>query len=114
MTNKIAIKIFEYVLGKHSDNVGITVYPNLQEERAAIKFAIKALEEKEADRWVPVSERLPEEGNKTYLTTVDYGNGLISSCQRFFYNDEIGWNDEAVIAWKPMPEAYKENDNEQA
>lgn len=70
-------------------------------------LAIKTLEEKEADRWIPVTERLPEEGNKAYLTTVDYGNGGIASCQRFFYNDEIGWNDDCVIAWKPLPKPYE-------
>ena len=31
---------------------------------------------READRWIPVSERLPESGNKAYLVTVDYGLGV--------------------------------------
>lgn len=66
---------------------------------------------READRWIPVSERLPKSGNKAYLVTVDYGLGVTTSCQRFFFNDEIGWNDDSVIAWKPLPEPYKENDN---
>ena len=57
--------------------------------------------------WIPVSERLPEKGNQSYLVTVDYGEGIICSCQRFFFNDEIGWNDDCVIAWQPLPEPYK-------
>ena len=65
---------------------------------------------READRWIPVTERLPEEGNKAYLVTVDYGNGVIASCQRFFCNSGIGWNDDCVTAWKEMPEAYKESE----
>ena len=56
--------------------------------------------------WIPVSERLPEKGNQSYLVTVDYGEGIICSCQRFFFNDEIGWNDNCVIAWQPLPEPY--------
>lgn len=58
--------------------------------------------------WIPVSERLPEQGNQSYLVTVDYGNGLVCSCQRFFFNEEIGWNDDSVIAWQPLPEPYEE------
>ena len=64
-------------------------------------------ERREADKWTPVSEGLPKEGNKSYLVTVDYGKGLKASCQRFFFNYEIGWNDDCVIAWKPLPEEYK-------
>lgn len=58
------------------------------------------------NRWVPVSEKLPEQGNQSYLVTVDYGNGVVCSCQRFFFNEDIGWNDDCVIAWQPLPEPY--------
>lgn len=67
-------------------------------------------ERREADRWIPVSERLPEEANQAYLTTVDYGNGVIASCQRFFFGEGIGWNDDCVIAWKPLPKPYESED----
>lgn len=107
MTNKIAIKILEYVLGRHSDNMGITLYPNLKEERASIELAIKALEEQEADRWIPVSERKPKMSGH-YLVTNNYGEldiGLLLSYGEFISSGK-------VIAWKPLPEPYKENDNE--
>ena len=65
---------------------------------------------READRWIPVSERLPEKGNTSYLVTVDYGNGNICSCQRFFFNAEIGWNDDCVTAWRPLPKYYTESE----
>ena len=58
--------------------------------------------------WIPVSERLPEQANQSYLVTVDYGDGVVCSCQRFFFNEDIGWNDDCVIAWQPLPEPYKE------
>lgn len=62
--------------------------------------------------WIPVNERLPEQANQSYLVTVDYGYGLISSCQRFFFGDGIGWNDDCVIAWQPLPEPYKKGGEE--
>lgn len=64
----------------------------------------------EAQQWIPVSERLPKEGNTTYLTTVDYGEFGGGVGQRFFYNKNIGWEDDAVVAWMPLPEPYTEEE----
>lgn len=65
------------------------------------------VEESLYGEWIPVSEKLPKQGNRSYLVTVDYGKGLVCSTQRFFFNEEIGWNDDSVIAWQPSPEPYK-------
>lgn len=78
-------------------------------KRAAILLRNKIRPQSE---WIPVSERLPEQANQSYLVTVDYGDGLISSCQRFFFGEGIGWNDDCVIAWQPLPEPYKKGDAE--
>jgi hypothetical protein len=64
-------------------------------------------DERPQGEWIPVSERLPEQSNQSYLVTVDYGEGIICSCQRFFFNEDLGWNDDCVIAWQPLPEPYK-------
>lgn len=70
---------------------------------------------KHANKWIPVSERLPEETG-TYMTTIDYGeNGLVTG-QRYYYGIGLKWNDECVIAWQPLPQPYKaesEDDEEQ-
>lgn len=58
------------------------------------------------DEWIPVSERLPKQANKSYLVTVDYGGSFICSCQRFFFGEDLGWDDDSVIAWQPLPEPY--------
>lgn len=57
-------------------------------------------------KWIPVSERLPEEIG-TYMTTINYDgeHGLVT--ERYYYGRDLKWNDECVIAWMPLPEPYK-------
>ena len=81
----------------------------------AINMAIKALERE--PKWIPVSERLPEEG-LTVLILAE--NGHIEFGQR----DENKWEwlaesiadywteAEEVIAWQPLPKRYEESDEE--
>ena len=57
-------------------------------------------------RWIPVSERLPEEMG-AYMTTVDYGKHGLAIAQRYYHGKDLGWEDDYVIAWKPLPEPYK-------
>ena len=58
-------------------------------------------------RWIPVSERLPEESGY-YITSSEY-NGVGED----FYYDGHFWNADKnayeVIAWMPKPEHYKPN-----
>ena len=75
------------------------------EWREAISIATKALEAE--PHWIPVTERLPKKCNTTYLATVDYGEHGMAVGQRFFFDDNIGWNDKSVVAWTPLPEPYK-------
>lgn len=60
-----------------------------------------------ATRWIPVSERLPEEMG-TYMTTIDYGEHGLVPGQRYYYGRGLKWNDECVIAWQPLPKHYVE------
>lgn len=68
----------------------------------ANKKAIKALEQ---TKWIPVSEKLPEEIG-TYMTTVDYGMYGLAAGQRYYHGKGLGWEDDCVIAWMPLPEPY--------
>ncbi len=59
-----------------------------------------------AQPWIPCSERLPKEMG-TYMATIDYGEHGIVSGQRYYYGQNLGWMDDCVIAWMPLPEPWK-------
>lgn len=62
--------------------------------------------------WIPVSEKLPEEG-KEMLTCSNGGfieiQSLEDSCADIYWENQKGdWtNIDEVIAWMPLPEPYK-------
>ena len=62
-----------------------------------------AIEALSADRWIPCSERLPEEYGWYRVTT----SGKNVTCR--WYGTLHGWEtfDDAVVAWLPNPEPYK-------
>ena len=85
------------------------------------------------DKWIPVSERLPEDG--TYLVTVERIAGKpridIKSFAKdlnkvdefdfpkqkwgwYDYDSEYGyWEDTKVIAWMPLPKPYEPQESEE-
>lgn len=89
-------------------------------------------EEKKKHRWIPCSERLPEDyDNRFYMCVVEnneedvpmlcqyeegYGFGFWNDIynehtlgfvdSEFKTNEELGY--EKVIAWQPLPESYRE------
>lgn len=102
---------------------------DLQEENRKLKERIAELEK---DRWIPCSERLPDDGyDRFYMCTVEnheedppmfcqyeegYGFGFWNYIydehtlgfvdSEFKTNEELGY--EKVVAWMPLPEPYKE------
>ena len=57
--------------------------------------------------WIPVSEKLPDIHNytKQYLVTLDDGTICIDMFTET--NGRSWWICENVVAWMPLPEAYK-------
>jgi hypothetical protein len=79
-----------------------------------MEFTISALEHQLTNGWIPVSERLPEEGR--YLVTTVYGEVKESEfdLEKWWQIDNstisLAWEEEPikVVAWQPLPEPYKE------
>lgn len=72
--------------------------------------------------WIPVSERLPEEPFGCLVTVIDCEPVTQTDFENilpyFVGYDGESWNDEdgneipfEVIAWKPLPEPYKESED---
>ena len=64
-------------------------------------------DEQDRHRWIPISERLPEEDGK-YLVC---GNDKIWICRFMCLGITCGWCNDArnprVEAWMPLPETFK-------
>ena len=90
----------------------------------ALSLAIKALQEPER-KWIPVSERLPEEGYGVLATVNGKHNNttFIDALEIAEYDSDEGWIMEGyldwinpdVTAWQPLPEPFnpfKESEEE--
>ena len=95
----------------------------------AYKMAIKALEQE--PRWIPVSEKLPEEYGEYMITWVsDYTNKPLISIAEYEITDDFdrkncrflgewlfdeymsAYTNIKVTAWMPLPEPPKEGDTD--
>lgn len=106
--------------------IGKTLEQQIADNKEATQMAIEALERQ---RWIPCSERMPEErewiGTKRFGTTISdevYVTFEAPDGQRFadhisFQNGKLSRSDAErmrvwykgakPIAWKPLPESYK-------
>lgn len=82
----------------------------------AIVDMLENLPEKSEQRWIPVTEALPEDGERV-LTTIEVGNkGKKVRSGTYFkslFQCDNGnvWTitDKEVIAWMPLPEPWEDN-----
>lgn len=103
------------ILCKH----GKHVYEHFEEDREAKEKVIEVLKQPE-QRWIPVTERLPENNYACLVTVLALPNLKSEEDQGIVYPDYVGWDGEAwvnsdgcvipfeVVAWMPLPEPFKE------
>lgn len=78
----------------------------IEQRTEELEHLLKGLREVVSPRWIPVEERLPEDGAEV-IVTVD-GEGKIDtfvSSDVFIAEEWQNWN--GVIAWMPLPDLYR-------
>ena len=88
----------------------------------ALRMAIEALREPQASGWIPVTEKLPENGCGVLVTVngkhsnITFVNALeiaeYRNTEGWIIEGYLDWLDPNVIAWQPLPEPYKESEEE--
>lgn len=93
-------------------------------DKALATAMLKDLPSAQPDpHWIPCSERLPEEGNKSYWICTD--GGYQCECRwtnvnHFWTNLTTDWHwhimdvpqYSKVVAWMPLPEPYREGEQD--
>ncbi len=72
-----------------------------------VKEALKGLPS--AQQWTPVQQNPERSG--WYIVTKRFGNGETWIGTKW-YSTAYGWNGDGIIAWMPLPEAYREEKDE--
>ena len=105
MTTDEAISELGYMLDYHLRTNG---HHNVTKADEALTMAIEALK---GEQWIPVSKRMPEEFGWYCITHKDWDNSDVAFWEKRWLNGQ-GTVVKDVIAWMPIPEPYKEQQNE--
>ena len=112
---------FEKILSE-IDNGIKTIKPLMKGETRQIaesqiiglEEARKIVEKYKDDGWIPCSERLPDEEWETYITSHEDGSVQIHSYTHkdgFVFNWDTDKPNSKVVAWMPLPEPYRPEDD---
>lgn len=112
MDRKEAIELIKRHMIIHQ----IGKYPHIKLGEA-LNMAIEALQEQEVGGWIPVTERLPDNGYGVLVTVNGKHNDIIfiDALEIAEYDGDFGWiiegypqwTDPDVTAWQPLPECWK-------
>ena len=131
MENREAIERALELLPQMRDSEWITAVGQVtaiytDEAKEVFNTAISALEKQEQDRWIPVTERLPEikhhiddEHFSDEVLVTEWFNGFKKTRIGNFDTRTGWWNDEkgcgflgVITSWRPLPEPYTEEEND--
>lgn len=97
-------------------------YPRAMKIMEALNMAVEALKTLNKEKWIKASEMLPEYEGSYLCTICRFKDAYVYTNQMIYYQNEWCWSEDPidtinnythrVIAWKPMPESYKEDLNE--
>ena len=91
-----AIDLLDNLIGMVEDNQD-------NDYDKALKMGIESLRKEPTQKWIPVSERLPEDGQRVFVTQT-FERRTIVYCTRFPFDKT---KEKYIIAWMPLPDGYK-------
>lgn len=112
MKREEAIKLLNDIHSQCCDTANILCTLDADKRCDALQMAITALQNQPV--WIPVSERLPEESLNSVIGWDTYRNRCCFVQYlggRFVLGDDI--DSVNVTAWMPLPEPYRESEEEQ-
>lgn len=98
-----------------NDHLNITINHYYQKTDAGIVHMLELVPDggngKNAERWIPVEDGLPEEDGRYLVTRYDDVTNT-EFIDILWYEENLWWNrystgDYAVTAWMPLPTPYK-------
>lgn len=80
-------------------------------EHILVRYGRRVIEElPSAQQWIPVSERLPEENDRYFVTAKHKRWGLITTDVLRWQGKRFGWEEQSictVLAWMPLPDPWR-------
>ena len=108
------IKKEEFKSAIHNYFIGLNHNVTEEDIQAYIDaLALYSFPDREKGEWIPVSERLPEEGRSVLVCFRSQGGMAQAVSERFNISGEWRWSalgGRKPLAWQPLPEPYKEGD----
>lgn len=115
MKREEAIKLLNDIHSQCCDTANIFCTLDADKRCDALQMAITALQNQPV--WIPVSERLPEKNGKylVFLTNPvrNQSDNVFTSWYNVYYKEfEPEKSLDYVKAWMPLPEPYRESEEE--